>query len=307
MDVRRAIVAINILFTAVALLQSCKYNSSPGRSQDMKESENFVKAEHMKGVASALGYIEPISEVVELATPAYSPFSVPRVEKVLVREGQRIKRGQALVVFDSLAKTQADMRRSWIEMKGLERKEKILITKTKRFEILAIQGAFPASELEDIQIRRLETTTKLLAAREDHNKMIALAKDSVLRSPLTGVVFKIFSKPGERASENHAVMEIGDTRIIQILSEVDESLIHRIYRGQNATITSVNRSFQGSYDGTVEEIQPMVRRRTRLPMDSYSDPDRDPRIVQVKVNLLKPASEALDKFSGAKVKVFFGK
>ena len=307
MDVRKAIVVFNILLAAVALLQSCKYNSSPGLSQDMNEIANIAKAEHMKGVASALGYIEPSSEVVELATPAYSPFSVPRVEKVLVREGQRIKKGQALVIFDSLAKTQADMRRSWIEMNGLERKEKILVTKTKRFEILAIQGAFPASELEDIQIRRLETTTKLLAAREDHNKMIALAKDSVLRSPLTGVVFKIFTKPGERASENQAVMEIGDTRNIQIISEVDESLIHRIYRGQNARITSVNRAFQGSYDGIVEEIQPMVRRRTRLPMDSYSDPDRDPRIVQVKINLLKPASEALDRFSGAKVKVFFCK
>jgi biotin carboxyl carrier protein len=307
MAVRKAIVAINILFAMVALLQSCKYNSRSGPSRDMNASANFVKAEHLKEVASALGYIEPISEVVELATPAYSPFSVPRVEKVLVREGQIITRGQALVIFDSLAKTKADMRRSWIEMKGLERKEKILVTKTRRFEILAIQGAFPSSELEDIQIRRLETTTKLLAAREDHNKMVALAKDSVLRSPLTGVVFKIFSKPGERASENQAVMEIGDTRNIQILSEVDESLIHRIYRGQNARITSVNKAFQGAFDGTVEEIQPMVRRRTRLPMDSYSDPDRDPRIVQVKIILLKPASEALEKFSGAKVKVSFGK
>ena len=304
---RKAIVAINILSAVVALLQSCKYTFSPGRLQGMNGNANSVKADHMKVVASSLGYIQPGSEVVELATPAYSPFSVPRVEKVLVREGQRIKRGQALVIFDSLAKTQADMRRSWIEMKGLERKEKILITKTKRFEILEIQGAFPTSELEDIQIRLLETTTKLLAVREDHNKMIALAKDSVLRSPLTGVVFKIFSKPGERASEKHAVMEIGDTRNIQILSEVDESLIHRIYRGQNAWITSANRAFQGSYDGTVEEIQPMVRRRTRLPMDSYADPDRDPRFVQVKINLLKPASEALDKFSGAKVKVFFHK
>jgi HlyD family secretion protein len=261
----------------------------------------------MHGVASALGYIQPASEVVELAGPAEAAFSFPRVEKVLVREGQRIKAGQALVIFDSLAKTRADVHRSLIEVQGLERQEKILISKTKRFETLASVGAFPASELEDIQLRRLETTTKLLAAKEDHRKVIALANDSILRSPLTGIVLKIFSKPGERASDNHALMEIGDTRNMQVFSEVDESLIHGIYVSQSVRITSVSKAFQGSYDGTVQDIQPMVRRRTQLPMDSYSDPDRDTRFVQVKISLHRAASVALDKFTGAKVKVLFEK
>ena len=192
-------------------------------------------------------------------------------------------------------------------MQGLERQRKILLTKTMRFESLKRQGAFPASELEDMQLKLEELMTKRMSAEEAHAKMLNLAKDSILKSPLTGTVLRIHTRPGERASDRQPVLEVGDTRELQVTAEVDESLTSKIYPGQKVGVTSSNKAFAGTYYGKVVEIQPMVSRRTNLPLESFSDPDRDARVVQVKISLLKSALHSLKNYSGAKVRVIFEK
>lgn len=303
----RALVVTSWKIIGIVLLSSCSSQPELPRRSEHGAAKHNVVENRPSGVASALGILQPTSEIVELAPPTDGMLSVPRVQKLLVKEGQQVKVGEPLVIFDSFDKTQADLRKSRIEMQGLERQRKILLTKTMRFESLKRQGAFPASELEDMQLKLEELMTKRMSAEEAHAKMLNLAKDSILKSPLTGTVLRIHTRPGERASDRQPVLEVGDTRELQVTAEVDESLTSKIYPGQKVGVTSSNKAFAGTYYGKVVEIQPMVSRRTNLPLESFSDPDRDARVVQVKISLLKSALHSLKNYSGAKVRVIFEK
>ena len=105
-------------------------------------------------------------------------------------------------------------------------------------------------------------------------------EDTLVRSPLDGVVVQIFSRQGERVSPA-GIIKIVDMSQLRVLADVDELHVSRLKPGGKVDVT-----FRGNnevYKGTIERIAPTVKRMQRVEPDGGSSTDA--RVVQVEIKI----------------------
>jgi len=105
-------------------------------------------------------------------------------------------------------------------------------------------------------------------------------EDTLVRSPLDGVVVQIFSRQGERVSPA-GIIKIVDMNQLRVLADVDELHVSRLKPGGKVDVT-----FRGNndiYKGTIERIAPTVKRMQRVEPDGGSSTDA--RVVQVEIKI----------------------
>ena len=247
---------------------------------------------------AALGQLKPAGEVRRLAAPVSGFGGTPRVAVLLVKEGDRIRKGEPLAIFESrpqieaeIAEVNAQITSAGIEVQ-LQRRE------VSRYAAAAKVGAaaMVAYEEKQDELRRFQREgVELIAKRRSLETDLA---DSELLAPINGVVLKIHSRVGERPG-NDGVMEVGASQNMEALVEVYESDINRISIGQSVTLTSENGGFKGALEGRVERITPQVRQRKVLSTDPTGDADA--RVIEVDVVLSPESAKRVTQLSGLKV------
>jgi HlyD family secretion protein len=103
---------------------------------------------------------------------------------------------------------------------------------------------------------------------------------AIVRSPIDGQVLKIHADPGEVVG-NDGIVELGKTRQMYAVAEVDENYIGKVQPGQRAKITSY--AFLGDMMGTVDKVGLQIRKNEVLNTDPVDKTDT--RIVEVKIKL----------------------
>lgn len=116
-------------------------------------------------------------DVVQLAAQAGG-----RIERLLVRQGDRVRRGQLLLVLDQ-AQARADVARLRSEMETN-------LLNYRRFEVLVRQGAATPFQRDDFRQR-------YVAAREELNARRADLAFRDLRAPIDGTVADLKVKQGD--------------------------------------------------------------------------------------------------------------
>jgi HlyD family secretion protein len=119
-----------------------------------------------------------------------------------------------------------------------------------------------------------------------------------VRSPVSGEVLDIYTRPGEVVGTN-GIAEIGQTQEMRVIAEVYQSDVHRVQVGQPVRITS--DSLPKSLTGTVALIGSQVRRQTIINTDPTSNIDA--RVVEVWLNLTPESSRLAAKMTNLQVKV----
>lgn len=167
------------------------------------------------------------------------------------------------------------------------------------------QNAISPAEFDEVQAtlnvaeKRLEAARQqLLSLREPGPAELALAEadwqaalaeadyrkaemeQAILRSPITGVVLQIHTRPGEREGP-HGVMDLGDTRTLYALAEVHETDIHRVQLGQPAEISIA--ALPDKFQGVVEHIGLQVSRNSLFSNDPTAATDA--RVIPVKIRI----------------------
>ena len=161
---------------------------------------------------------------------------------------------------------------------ALERQKKTLELMKTRLSI----------DLEQYQIDLTNAVARVDAARRTR-------EDSVVRSPIEGVVLQILTRQGERISPA-GIATIVDMRQLRVLADVDEMSVGRVKPGGKVDIT-----FQGDnnvYKGTVERIAPTVKSMQRPDSSggtsgggtSGGGKSADARTVQFNIMFDDPAS-----------------
>ena len=155
---------------------------------------------------------------------------------------------------------------------------------------LAEQGL----EREKVRLELAKTTLKNDLAQYEidlANSMAAVdnarrsREESLVRSPLDGVVVQIFSRQGERISPA-GIAKVVDMSQLRVLADVDELHVARLAPGGKVEVT-----FRGSptvYKGTISRVAPTVKRMQRVEPDGASSTDA--RVVQVEIELDDPSS-----------------
>lgn len=128
-----------------------------------------------------------------------------------------------------------------------------------------------------------------------------LDKASV-RSPVAGEILYVHTRSGEVVSSN-GIVEIGQTRQMNVVAEVYQSDINKVQVGQKVRVTS--DAIVGELFGEVELIGSQVRRQTLVNTDPSTNIDA--RIIEVRIALDAASSEKAAKFTNLQVTAVIAK
>lgn len=149
------------------------------------------------------------------------PESAGRIQRVLVRSGQKVSAGQVLVELDNSV-----MQSSLAEIKTQLDLAQTLFDKQKR---LWDQGI--GSEVQYLQVKtQLEGLQKRLATAQ---KQAAMAS---LRAPFAGTIDELFLKAGEYAAPGMAVARLVSSGGLRLELDVPETYISRLKVGQEIAL-----------------------------------------------------------------------
>ena len=289
----RTIALWGSLSIGIVFLSSC---SQPIIDSSITEkNDNTFKP--IVGVA-ALGQLSPKGDIRSLAAPFSGFGGTPRVYELLVEEGDSVKQGQILAVFDNRNRALADLNVAIAYLETIEEEIKRQNIEVSRYQAAAEKGAISLisyevqkDELTQLKGQRNQTKEELVGLKYDLDQ-------SQLKSPINGVILRVMAREGERPS-SEGVLKVGATKKMEALIEVYESDIDRVRLYQNVNIVSENGGFDGSLSGRVSLISPEVRQRRVLSTDPTGDADA--RIVEVRVTLDPKSALIVKSLSGMKV------
>tara|TARA_Y100001978_G_scaffold7822_1_gene6574 strand:+ start:544 stop:1455 length:912 start_codon:yes stop_codon:yes gene_type:complete len=273
------------------------FSCSNKNLNQISSEENLEVLPTITGVA-ALGQLIPKGEVRKLASPVSQFGSFPRVQKLLVKEGDYVKKGSSLAIFENHAKLKTNLEK---KIKLLETNIKEISLKKDQIKIYrsaAQQNAYSIVLLKqkEDELLKLEKQ-KIINIAEKKSVEIDLF-NSTLRSPIDGYILSINTRAGER-SNSEGILEIGASQKMQALIEVYESDIDRVFLNQKVELISENGGFEETLIGKVIRINLQVKQRKVLSTDPTGDADA--RIIKVLVDLEDESIQLVKSFAGMKV------
>ncbi len=276
-------------------ISSCSINSKSNSNDKSEISTDFTPP--VRAVA-ALGQLSPAGEIRELAAPISQFGSSPRISKLLVSEGDFVKKGTVLAIFENREKLIADLEKknSLIETNKLEislKKDQI-----DRYELAVEKEAYSLVKLSQRKDELLKLQKQKIINIGDKKNIEIDLFNSKLRSPIDGFILAINTRVGERP-KNKGILEIGSSQNMEALIEVYESDINRVFVSQNVQLISENGGFSEILDGKVLRISPKVKQRKVLSTDPTGDADA--RIIEVLVELSDESINLVKNYAGMKV------
>ncbi len=247
---------------------------------------------------AALGRLEPAGDVRTLAAPTGGMGASPRLDALLVKEGDWVKRGQVLASFDNRPGLLAQQQLLQSRIASLQNQVRVLQGQMARYRKLSRSAINPAMDLDTRELQLTDLRGRLNEARAELQKLNTDLDLSELRSPIDGVVLSVFTQPGERP-DSRGILEVGANQRMEAIAEVYESDIARIRPGQRVLLESESGGFKGVIDARVLRISPQVRQRQVLSTDPSADADA--RIVEVRLEIPAAASQRLRSLAGLKV------
>ena len=292
------------LAPALGYLVAVSFSSlgdSSRNSPPEKTSEPDIRA--VESVA-ALGQLSPLGEVRRLAAPISGFGGTPRVARLLINEGDAVKKGEVLAVFDNRPQILSDVKIIESRINTLLIKIKLQKRQVTRYNEAATQGAASLVLLDQEQDELVKLEGQLQEAIAELTGLRSDLSNSELKTPIDGVILRINARVGERPGED-GVLEVGANQFMEALIEVYESDINRVKIGQLVLLTSENGGFTGTLKGKVKTISPQVRQRRVLSTDPTGDADA--RIIEVRVTLDANSAELVSELTGMKVIARFQK
>ena len=259
--------------------------------------ENSELIPTINGVA-ALGQLVPMGEVRKLASPISQFGSFPRVQEILVKEGDYVIKGSILAIFENQKKLKENLLK---KQKLLETNKKEISLKKeqiKRYRTATEKNAYSIVLLTQKEDELLKLEKQKIINNADKKSIEIDLFNTELRSPIDGYILSISTRAGER-SNSEGILEIGASQKMQALIEVYESDIDRVFLDQNVELISENGGFEEILIGKVIRINPQVKQRKVLSTDPTGDADA--RIIEVLVKLNKESIEKVKSFAGMKV------
>ena len=247
---------------------------------------------------AALGQLSPAGEIRQLAAPIRQFGSSPRINELLVTEGDFVKKGAILAIFDNREKLLADLEKMDNLIKTINTEIALKQDQIKRYELAVEKDAYSFVNLSQRNDELLNLQKQKINSIGDNKNIEIDLYNSKLRSPIDGYILSINTRVGERA-KNEGILDIGSSQNMEALIEVYESDIDRVFISQNVELKSENGGFKKILKGKVIRISPQVKQRKVLSTDPTGDADS--RIIEVLVQLNKESINLVQNYAGMKV------
>jgi HlyD family secretion protein len=152
-------------------------------------------------------------------------------------------------------------------------------------------------EVRTVDVEEAEASLELYRAALQRAE--AEVETSLIRSPIDAEILRINGREGERIDGATGLLDLGDTRQMDVIAEVHESDILKVRLGQPAEIYL--RNLDVTLEGRVIEIGRLIGRKDVLSTDPVDDTDA--RVVEVTIRLKDEHGEMVSGMSYAKVEV----
>ena len=233
-----------------------------------------------------------------MAPPIGQFGSSPRINELLVNEGDFVKKGTILAIFDNREKLVADLEKIDNLINTINLEIALKQDQIKRYELALEKDAYSFVQLSQRKDELLKLQKQKINNIGDKRNIEIDLFNSKLRSPIDGYILSINTRVGER-SKNEGILDIGSSQNMEALIEVYESDIDRVFISQNVELSSENGGFKKILKGKVIRISPQVKQRKVLSTDPTGDADS--RIIEVLVQLNKESIKLVQNYAGMKV------
>jgi len=251
----------------------------------------------ISGVA-ALGQLVPMGEVRKLASPISQFGSFPRVQEILIKEGDFVKKGSILAIFENQKELKVNLLKKQKLLEINQKEITLQKDQIKRYRSATEKDAYSIVLLKQKEDQLLKLEKQKIINNFEKKSIEIDLFNTKLRSPIDGYILSINTRAGER-SNSDGILEIGASQKMQALIEVYESDIDRVFIDQNVELISENGGFEETLIGKVIRINPQVKQSNVLSTDPTGDADA--RIIKVLVSLDDKSMLRVKSFAGMKV------
>jgi HlyD family secretion protein len=287
---------IYLLFTPLSLgIISCSESNKSSPKLKEEITTDFIPP--ITAVA-ALGQLSPSGEIRQLAAPISQFGSSPRIVEILVNEGDFVKKGDILAIFENREKLISDLERNKNLINIINDEIDLKKDQIKRYELALSKDVYSFVQFSQRKDELLKLQKQKINLIGDQKNINIDLFNSKLRSPIDGFILEINTRVGER-SKDEGILDIGSSQKMEALIEVYESDIDRVFISQNVEMSSENGGFQKNLKGKVIRISPQVKQRKVLSTDPTGDADS--RIIEVLVKLDQDSIDTVQKYAGMKV------
>ncbi|KMQ52109.1 efflux transporter, RND family, MFP subunit [Chitinispirillum alkaliphilum] len=227
-----------LIFKIPAILFMFLLISCSGNESDSRLYEDFATAGEasLRDVISRTGLVQPVVNV-DLQSEASG-----RIERVAVKEGQEVSRGDTIIVIDpSRLRTQREKLRLSIRRADLDRQK--ARRDYENAQQLQKTGSVSNRNVEDFRIAHelasINYQQQLLELKDIDEQL----SKTVVTSPLDGVVTSLLVKEGEIAvsavsgfQSGTAIGTIADISQLEVITSIGEVDYIHLRQGQNVII-----------------------------------------------------------------------
>ncbi|MDH3233616.1 MAG: efflux RND transporter periplasmic adaptor subunit [Alphaproteobacteria bacterium] len=206
--------------------------------------------------------VEAVGTGVALRAVTLFPESAGRVTAVLVRSGQKVKAGAALLKLDDEVE-QLAVKLALVALNEARRK-------IARYEKLGTRGNIARSEIE--------TARSAVQSAELRLSQAALAlKRRTLLAPFSGVVGIAAVEPGDRVTTTRAITSLDDRSALRVDFDVPENFVYGVRLG--GALTATTWALPGErFKGAIATIGSRIDKDTRTLRVRALIPNRGDRL-----------------------------
>ncbi len=159
-----------------------------------------------------------------------------RLEKVYVREGDKVTKGQILALLEQ-EDTQADLLNAQGTYMDAETNLRKAELDLKRYAKLYEQGAVSQQTVDDYRFARDNAAAKLEAARGSLKGMESKSMGTAVVAPADGIIYKRYYQEGYYAKYGTPLFAIADISMLKTVINIPEGQIDGVAVGNEAKIT----------------------------------------------------------------------
>ena len=184
------------LFTPLSFgVISCSNNSKSSSQVKDEMTEDFIPP--ITAVA-ALGQLSPSGEIRQLAAPTGQFGSSPRVVEILVNEGDFVKKGNILAIFENREKLISDLERNENLINTINDEIDLKKEQIQRYELALSKDAYSFVQFSQRKDELLKLQKQKINLIGDQKNIKIDLFNSKLRSPIDGFILGINTRVGER-------------------------------------------------------------------------------------------------------------
>ncbi|MFQ5689246.1 MAG: efflux RND transporter periplasmic adaptor subunit [Gemmatimonadota bacterium] len=249
----------------LAAVSSCRGNEAAERSSGAPVPVEAVVArtDTLTITVRSVGSLEAAADVDVKAE------AEGRVARILFREGERVRRGQSVLVLDR-AKLQAQLEEAEAVEARYAAETENLRRQVERNDGLLRAGAISQQAYDDLKTAYEASRARLEEARATAALERRRLADASVRAPFTGRTGERRVDVGDYVREGEPLFALVDDDSLRIGFSVPERYIGRLRRGSPVTLrveSFPDRAFRGTVDfvsPTVDPVNRTVRMKARV-------------------------------------------